>query len=232
MPRTVPADRVERLLGAAAAAFVEHGFERTQMDDVADRLGASKGTVYRSVDSKEALFVAVIDFADAPSAAPAGRVLDDRDMVGAACRLRTRLTDAIGASPLPTVLRRRKPVADRAELGAEVDAITRDLFGALSAHRIGVMVLDRCAPELSGVAEEWYGSGRYALVDAWAAYLDRHAAIVTADVPADVLARSITELVTTWAVKMPWDPAPRALPDGLPAACASMVRNLVIGARR
>jgi len=40
------------LLDAAAAAFVEHSFHRTQMDDVPERLGVSKGTIYRNVESK------------------------------------------------------------------------------------------------------------------------------------------------------------------------------------
>ena len=53
MPRTTPSDRLTKLLDAAAAAFVEHGFQRTQMDDIAERLGVSKGTIYRAVDSKE-----------------------------------------------------------------------------------------------------------------------------------------------------------------------------------
>ena len=70
MPRTAPSDRVPKLLDAASAAFVEHGFQRTQMDDIADRLGVSKGTIYRSVDSKESLFAAVLMWADDPDHIP------------------------------------------------------------------------------------------------------------------------------------------------------------------
>ena len=40
------------------------------MDDVADRLGVSKGTIYRSVDSKESLFAAVLMWADDPDHIP------------------------------------------------------------------------------------------------------------------------------------------------------------------
>jgi AcrR family transcriptional regulator len=60
VPRTTPSDRLPKLLDAAAATFVEHGFQRTQMDDIADRLGVSKGTIHRSIDSKESLFAAVL----------------------------------------------------------------------------------------------------------------------------------------------------------------------------
>ena len=34
------------------------------MDDIAERLGVSKGTIYRSVDSKESLFATVIEWGD------------------------------------------------------------------------------------------------------------------------------------------------------------------------
>jgi AcrR family transcriptional regulator len=70
VPRATPLDRIPKLLDAAAAAFVEHGFQRTQMDDVAERLGVSKGTIYRSVESKETLFAAVLLWADDPDRVP------------------------------------------------------------------------------------------------------------------------------------------------------------------
>ena len=74
MPRVMPPDRRAKLLDAAAAAFVEHGFHRTQMDDIAERLGVSKGTIYRAVDSKDALFAAVIAWGDDPDHASATAV--------------------------------------------------------------------------------------------------------------------------------------------------------------
>ena len=78
MPRVTPTDRLPKLLDAAAEAFIEHGFVRTQMDDIADRLGVSKGTIYRSIESKEALFGAVAAWADRPELIPpAGLVVSD-----------------------------------------------------------------------------------------------------------------------------------------------------------
>jgi hypothetical protein len=68
------------LLDAAAAAFVEHGFHRAQMDDVAERLGVSKGTIYRTVDSKDALFAATIAWADTPDDAPATAISGSFDL--------------------------------------------------------------------------------------------------------------------------------------------------------
>lgn len=47
------------LLRAAAGAFAERGFERTSIDDVAERARVAKGTVYYHFTDKSALFEAV-----------------------------------------------------------------------------------------------------------------------------------------------------------------------------
>jgi AcrR family transcriptional regulator len=48
------------LLNAALDLFVERGYAATRLEDVAQRAGVSKGTVYLYFDSKEELFKAVI----------------------------------------------------------------------------------------------------------------------------------------------------------------------------
>ncbi len=54
------AERPDELLDAALALFVERGFAATRMDDVAQRAGVSKGTVYLYWSAKEELLRAVI----------------------------------------------------------------------------------------------------------------------------------------------------------------------------
>ena len=56
VPRVVPESRLKDLLQCATRVFIEQGYRRTQIADVAQALGVAKGTVYLSVDSKEALF--------------------------------------------------------------------------------------------------------------------------------------------------------------------------------
>jgi len=51
-----PAD----ILSAALDAFVENGFTAARLEDIAERAGVSKGTLYLYFESKEALFKAVI----------------------------------------------------------------------------------------------------------------------------------------------------------------------------
>lgn len=225
MARIVPSDRLEKVVAVAAAAFVEHGFHRTQMDDVARGLGVSKGTLYRSVDSKEALFAAVLTYADVPRRLPAEGPIPACTLRDLSLALRDQLTDAVGGLRLNAAL--AKP--EVFDIGAEVEHLTTDLYAMMAAHRVRIMVLDRCAIEVPEVAADWYESGRYVIVDMWVDYLTRRANQVGSSVGNDVLARTIVELVTLWAVKMPWDPAPRPYPPDMAASCAAMVRNLVIG---
>jgi len=59
MSRVVPEYKEEarsRILTAAQAAFSEKGYDQTTMEDIAQRLGVSKGALYLYFPSKEALF--------------------------------------------------------------------------------------------------------------------------------------------------------------------------------
>ena len=50
------------IIEAAAALFVEQGYERTSMSAIAERVGGSKATLYGYFPSKEELFRAVLEF--------------------------------------------------------------------------------------------------------------------------------------------------------------------------
>ena len=47
-------------MSAALEAFVENGFAATRLEDIAERAGVSKGTLYLYFENKEALFKAVV----------------------------------------------------------------------------------------------------------------------------------------------------------------------------
>jgi AcrR family transcriptional regulator len=51
----------ERLIRAAAAVFAERGFYGASIEDIAERAGFSKGAFYSNFESKEDLFLAVLD---------------------------------------------------------------------------------------------------------------------------------------------------------------------------
>lgn len=56
-------ERPAEIISAAMDEFVEKGFAATKLTDVAKRAGVVKGTLYRYFDTKELLFVAVVQHA-------------------------------------------------------------------------------------------------------------------------------------------------------------------------
>jgi AcrR family transcriptional regulator len=55
------ADKAQRIICAARDAFLERGYDGVSMDEVANRAGVAKQTVYARYASKDALFLAVVD---------------------------------------------------------------------------------------------------------------------------------------------------------------------------
>ena len=52
----------EKIIQAANASFAQTGFDRTKMEDIAKRLGLSKGTIYLYFKSKEDLFLGICEY--------------------------------------------------------------------------------------------------------------------------------------------------------------------------
>jgi len=109
MPR--PNRSREKVLDAAAALAAERGVTATTVDDIAQRAGVAKGSVYYSFPSKDAVFEAVL--ADAVE------------------RTGTRLGEALAAAPAGSALRaidRGCPVCWAGELASGVAStgLTRD----------------------------------------------------------------------------------------------------------
>jgi hypothetical protein len=142
------------------------------------------------------------------------------------------LTAEIAALELTAIVAESRRLRAGVRVAVEIERVTVDLHRVMHARRTAIMVLDRCAGEMPELTDVWFGEGRYALVDLWSAYLELRAAAIAADVDRAILARTIVEIITTWAVKMPWDRAPRPYPDDTAAACATMIRHLVTGGTR
>lgn len=73
MPRTDKLTRAEQkalrpiqILDAAFEEFVTHGFAATRIEDIAERIGVTKGTIYVYFPTKEELFAATIDHISLP----------------------------------------------------------------------------------------------------------------------------------------------------------------------
>jgi AcrR family transcriptional regulator len=240
MARTIPADRFPAVVAAAARVFITHGYQRTQMQDVADALGLAKGTLYGYAQGKAALFAAAVRFADGheplptpadlPVPAPADgdiAALVARRLAGEIADL--KLVQAL-ADPLPDG-------ATPADLRAEFAGIVTDLYARLARHRIAIKLVDRCAPELPDLAQVWFGTGRQANVSGVQEYLARRerAGTVSLPGPAPLVARTIVELCAMWAVHCHFDPAPDPATDTRSdaiddAVVAAMIAELFVRA--
>lgn len=97
--------RPGEIVDAALALFVERGFASTRLDDVAERAGVSKGTVYLYFDSKEALLAEAVGRDVAPLLADFSRQLSDPAIRASALieRFVRRWWQVLSASPLQGV---------------------------------------------------------------------------------------------------------------------------------
>lgn len=213
MARRAPDDRFHELIQAATAVFLEKGYQRTQMSDVAERLGVAKGTVYLYVESKEALFEAVLEHADAPGpiATPAKLPIATPRAGATLRKVRERIAEA-GALPRLAAALQRKRVTD---VGGELEAIVRELYAMLARHRVGIKLIDRCAHDYPELASVWYGSGRVGLLALLERYLVDRARRRALRPPRDpaLTARMLLETTVYWAVHRHWDASPQAFDE-------------------
>src|SRR5512142_2613766 len=71
--------RPGEIVAAALELFVEHGYAATRLDDVAQRAGVTKGTMYLYFDGKEALFKAVVRENIVPALEQAETTIDQHE---------------------------------------------------------------------------------------------------------------------------------------------------------
>src|SRR5262249_52246639 len=70
MPRRTPIDRLDRLVDVATAVFIERGYRRTQMADVARAWGAARGPLSRAGGRRGAWSALAARSAAAPPRGP------------------------------------------------------------------------------------------------------------------------------------------------------------------
>ncbi len=225
MPRVVPESRLKELLACAQRVFIEQGYRRTQVADVAKALGVAKGTVYLSVESKEALFVACLRYADQEP--PRVSELDLPLAAPEPEELLHELEARLEAEAVPPALERaleRQRVTDAAR---ELEEILRQLFQASARHRTAIKLMDRCGRDHPELAAAFYAGGRFTQLEALTRYLESR--IRRGRFPAvpdvAVAARFVIETIATWAVHIHWDPAPQPI---APDVAEQMVVQLLL----
>src|SRR5439155_13307433 len=218
MARTIPADRFPAVVAAALQVFITHGYQRAQVQDVADALGLAKGTLYGYARGKAALFAAAVRVADGhePLPAPADLPVPAPVAGDVAALIAGRLAGEVADLKLVRALADPLPEdASPADLRAEFAGIVTDLYARLARHRIAIRLVDRCAPELPDLAQVWFGTGRQANVSGVQEYLARRerAGTVGLPGPAPLVARTLVALWAMWAVDCHFDTAPDPSPE-------------------
>jgi AcrR family transcriptional regulator len=223
--RRIPENRLEQLVDAAAGVFIEQGYARTQMADVAAALGVAKGTIYLYVESKEALFDLVARYADAPQPFETRPALPVRTpKPGATVKyVRERLARGQVLTTLAKAFSRGR-VGD---VRAELEAIVRELYETVASNRRGIKLLDRSARDYPELAALWFEGARGGLITLLSKYLEdrtRRKQLRPLPDPA-VTARLLIETIVFWAVHRHWDAHPQAVEEAV--AKDTVVRFIV-----
>ena len=213
MTRKIPDDRFDQLIDTATQVFIEQGYRRTQMADIADAMGVAKGTLYLYVESKEALFDLACRWADAPRPLVRPAVLPVPTPVAGAMLafVAERLARERALPALAAALSRRR-VGD---VGDELAAIVGELYDVLARNRRGLKLIDRSARDLPDLAALWFAGTRGGLLALLSEYLQarlrRRRFRPVPDLGA--AARLMLELIVFWAVHRHWDAHPEAIDE-------------------
>src|SRR5262247_2444679 len=169
MARRTPPERLTRLVECATRVFIEQGYRRTQMADIAEALGVAKGTLYLYVESKDALFDLVARGADDAAAFAKPPPLPVRTpRPGATIKyVRERLAAHQVPAALTAALARKRVEDPRAEL----EEIVCELYATLARNRRGIKLLDRAAPEYPELGAVWFEGARGGLLRLLGKYL-------------------------------------------------------------
>ncbi len=168
MARTRPADRISKLVDAAVAVFCRKGYRRTQMADIASELGVSPGSLYNYVESKEALFFFALErgLVDDDFEEPAALPIRFRGEEAARRRF-AELTDLSEKMPVLTAALHRARAAD---VRAELQSVTRELYEAIYRIRHLITLIESSVADLPELAHLFYNL-RTALIERLSKYL-------------------------------------------------------------
>jgi AcrR family transcriptional regulator len=213
MARKTPPDRLPHLIACATKVFIDQGYRRTQMDDIAAALGVAKGTLYLYVESKEALFDLVVRCVDVDPPLPplAHLPLPTPEPGSTLAYVRERLARNQILPALTAALARQRVKDARAELAL----ILGELYDTLARNRYGIKLLDRSAYDLPELAALWFDTARGGLITTLAHYLATrmHRKLLRPLPDAAVTARLIIEAIAFWAVHRHWDPRPQVVDE-------------------
>ncbi|MEX2207019.1 MAG: helix-turn-helix domain-containing protein [Myxococcota bacterium] len=213
MSRSIPKDRFHDLVEAATAVFLEQGYRRTQIADVAARMGLAKGSIYTYVESKEALFDCVLRYAEhaGPIELPGTLPVPTPPAEATLQLVEERLAEEGSLPALNAALARARVV----DVSAELESVLGELYDSLARHRTAIKLLERCAHDYPELAKLWHRAGREGALSLLGRYLDDRArrGRVRRFEDGAVAARIVLETLVFWAVHRHWDPSPQSVEE-------------------
>jgi AcrR family transcriptional regulator len=200
------------MLEAAASVFGRHGLKASRMADIAREMGVAHGSLYNYVESKEALFLLLVDQWGAADVKLSDRELPLRTppMDSIVSRLRQRVDEAFQLPALEAALKRRRP----ADPYTELEAIVQELFDRTERSRAGATIVERSAADVPELFRLFFEQVRRDLFER----MTRYVTIRIQDgffhtVDPQTAARFIIESVTFFARHRFLDPHPQTLDD-------------------
>lgn len=202
-PRSPKGDDLTREIAhAALACFSEGGYRLTQIAHVSDRLGLAVGSVYRHVESKEALFhlaaLAAVDQLPQAFSLPV-RVSGFADTLDVVAGL-------VGQKPAWPILRKALRTPPQPDRKAEARAVGGELYAIMSSQAALIRLLDRCAQDIPELAEVFDRQIRNRLMDDLVTWVHRRRLAGNSQkAAAEALARGAMEAVAWLAKNRPRD---------------------------
>jgi len=189
--------RLEQIVEAATVVFLEKGYRRARMDEIARQAGVSPGLLYSYAEGKEALFQLAqlrelgVDISKSELPVPTPSV----DEMQAVAKRAFREIAAIPA--LEAAMKTDTPTDVRAELSD----IVREHYERLHRYRRYVRLNERSALDWPEMAERYFTRGRKSHVRRLGSYIDgRVSSGHFAPVPdTEVAARFVVETVAWFA---------------------------------
>ena len=211
------ADRTRDVAQAALAAFRSRGYRLTQVADVSERLGLAVGTIYRTVESKEALFhLAVLE--------ATGRWPERLDLPVKVTGLNETLAVlrkvGEGKSLWPT-LRAAVKQTRTGDAMAEARTIAGELYDTMARLAPLILLLDRCAHEVPELAVVFDEEVRRTLIDDLATWVGRRGLADAEDrATTEAVSRGALEAIAWLAKNRPADPTAASIDDAHARAAA------------
>jgi AcrR family transcriptional regulator len=211
MARTRSPQRVEDIAEAAMQVFLEQGYQRARMSEIARRAGVSPGLLYSYAASKEALFSLALQRELGLDTRELELPVPDLDPAEMAAMVRRALRE-VGSIP---TLDAAANIARPSDAAAELAAIVGEHYDRIDRYRRVIKLVERSALDRPELADQYYARGRRPFVRRLGAYIEQRVATGDfAPVPdPDVAARYVIEVVAWFANHRHGDRGGNAIDD-------------------